>query len=292
MNQYNPYAAPAADQRVGFAPLPAGAPQPWTSSEAVSQAWGLFKIHWAPLVLGYFVMFLLQTAPGQLPTLLVRLGLLELNSTLYSVVSLPCTLVGWLIGTFFTCGFLRATLKVARGQAPSFGDFFSGTSFLSVLGATFLMSLAVAFGLVLLIVPGVILALGFFNAQFYAVDQRMGPIDALKASWDSTNGQKGDVFVFSLLSAVVMIGGALACCVGMFAAAPIVMIAHAIVYTRMSGTVAATQEPPGYGPPGGGFGPPGGGFGPPGYGPPGYGGPPPGGFGGPPPGGGYGPPGY
>ena len=59
---------------------------------------------------------------------------------------------------------------------------FSGAGrFLPLLGVLFLTLLAVMLGYALLIVPGIILALGLSFAQFYVVDQKMGPIDALKA---------------------------------------------------------------------------------------------------------------
>ena len=251
-----------------------GAPEPWATGDALSSGWAAYKANWAPLTLGYFVMAILGSVPGQLPGGLARLGVIQANTPGYWAVSIPLTLVGMLISTFFTAGFIRASLKTIRGESASFGDFFSGPNFLSFLGTAILSSLAIMVGLLLLlIVPGIILALGFFNAQFYCVDRRMGPIESLKASWDSTNGQKGDVFVFSLLGGLITLGGLLACCVGIFVAVPVVMVAHAIVYAKMSGTFSG--GPASFGPPMGY-----------GVGPPGYGGPPQGG-------GGYGgPPGY
>ena len=124
------------------------------------------------------------------------------------------------------------------------------------------------------------LVYGLCLAQFFVADADMGPIDAMKASWAATNGHKGKLFLLGLLSIPVMLVGMVACCVGIFATASIVMVAFAIVFVRLSGrgTTSSGYDPGGYG--GGGYAPPGGGYPPAG----GYGGPPQGGggYGGPP----------
>src|SRR5262249_36576075 len=143
-------------------------------------------------------------------------------------------------------------------------------------------------------VPGVILGLGLSLSSYYCIDQKMGPIDAMKASWAATNGQKGKIFLFGLVAFLLIIAGYLACLCGAFVAIPVVMVAFATIYLRLSGTMGSGQAPPygaggypapGFGPPGPGYGAPPGGYGGGGYGPQG------GGYGGPPGGGGYGPPG-
>jgi hypothetical protein len=164
--------------------------------------------------------------------------------------------------------------------------FAGGSRFLPLLGGLFLSMLIAMPAFAMLIIPGIIVSLGLSFAQFYIVDQNMGPIDALKASWEATKGHKLQLFLFGLVAILMMIGGYLACCIGAFVALPLVMIAWATIYTRISGT-AGTGFPGEMQPPQGPYG--GGGYGPPGGGPPGYGGPPGGGYGGPP-GGGYGGP--
>lgn len=285
MNPYNPYAAPSAERMGPDAGLPPlGAPQPWSATDAISQAWSIYKIHWATLTVGYFVLLILGGMPGQIPNVLVQVGAFNASSGGYYAVLIGTQLIGWIITSFLSAGFIRAALKTVRGETPSFGDFFSGPSFLNYLATSFLTTVVVVVGVLCLIVPGVIASLGLFNAPFYCIDRKMGPIEAMKASWESTDGQKGDVFVFYLLQVVISLVGVAACCVGLFAVGPIVMLAHAIVYMKMSG--AGAPPPPAQGgfgggyPPPGGYGPPGGGYG----GPPSHGGPPAGGFGGGPPG--------
>jgi uncharacterized membrane protein len=162
---------------------------------------------------------------------------------------------------------------VRTGDA-SFGDFFSaGRQFPSFLAMSFLRSAAIVLGLALFVAPGVILMLGFANAPYFSIDQRLDPIASLKESWASAEGQKGDLFLFVLAEVGLTIAGILACCVGLLVVVPFMQVARAIIYTRMSGTAAPPVAAGGpaaggygvYGPPGT-FGGP---SGPPGYGPPG-----------------------
>jgi hypothetical protein len=294
--EYNPYAAPRApDPSFASAPQGTGEPQPWEPGEVLGVGWEAVKRHWPILVFAPLLAGIIASIPNQIPTIVVATGAVDVGSTEYFIVMGVSTLISLVVTFFFQVGQTRIFLSAARGLTPEFSDLFKGASrFLPMLGTMFLVMLGVWAGMLLLIVPGVLLGLGWCLAQYYVVDQELGPIDALKASWAATEGQKGQIFIFWLLSALVMVAGLAACCVGMYVALPVVMVAFATIYLRRSGRMGPGAfapgispgygAPPGYGP--GGFGGP-----PPGYGPGGFGGPPPGygpgGFGGPPPG--YGP---
>jgi uncharacterized membrane protein len=212
-------------------------------------------------------------------------------------------LIGWLIGQYFMAGFTRAALKATRSEQASFGDFFSagsryipylGSELVKLLGIGLLAAVLVGPGLLLsfevsrfagsiaaligglvFLIVGIIVSLGLKNAPYYVMDQNLGPIAALRASWDSSRGQKVDLLVLSLAQLGISLLGLAACCLGLFVAVPIVLISQAIVYMKMSGTapLAAHGREPAYSPGAyggyGAYGPPGGagGQGPPGYGP-------------------------
>ena len=271
MGNYNPYAAPAAQAASGGEVPPRGEPQPWDVGDAVKGGWELYKAHWAPLTFGYFVVALIGGLPGQVAPMLTVAGTIDQGSSTYYAIHLPLSFLGWLIAEFFMAGFTRTVLRAVRTNDASFGDFFSaGERFLPYIAMSFLKSLAIVVGLLLLVVPGIIVGLGFANAPFFVIDQRHGPIEALKASWEVSEGQKGNLFVLALAEVGLMLLGFIACCLGMFVAVPVMMLARAIVYTKMSGTAPAPAGawapaggPPGYGGPTAGsygaWGPPGGG---------------------------------
>lgn len=276
MAHYNPYAAPAASTASGTGVPVRGEPQPWDVGEAIKSGWEIYKAHWAPLTFGYFVVALLGGLPGQIAPMLVLAGTLEEGTGTYYAVHVPFSIVGLLVAQFFAAGFTRAALRAVRANDVSFGDFFAaGGRFLPFVAMSFLRTVAMTAGLIALVVPGIIISLGFANAPYFLMDQNVGPIASLKASWEVSEGQKGNLFLLALAELGLMIAGVLACCLGLFVVVPVTMIAQAIVYTKMSGTAAPPAAPPGayavqpaaapmapggYGPPGsyGQWGPPGG----------------------------------
>ncbi len=294
MSQYNPYAAPQAGppNPTGLAAPQGMGPQPWEIGEVLGHAWNVFKPNWATLVFSYLLNLILGSVPSFIPAILIATSVLDANSTEYWIVYSICTIAGLAVTTFFMAGLIKVWLAAARQQSPQFGDLFAGGArFLPLLASTLLVYVLAIVGFLFLIVPGVIVLLGLSLASFYVVDQGMDPIAAMKASWSATSGQKGKLFLFGLVGALLILGGCVACYLGLFVAFPLLMVGYATIYLRLSGQWGGGMGAPGgmYGPAGGGgYGPPPGGYGPPGgggYGPPGGGG----GFG-PPPGGGYGPP--
>jgi hypothetical protein len=242
---YNPYASPQEQAPLGGPALPHGPPQPWEIGEVLTAAWELMKTHWVALFFGYLIAFFASTLPQQIPAILVVARVVPQNSTEYWVVYAICALIGWVIGEFFAAGLTYAVLRAMRTGQASVGDFFAaGPRFLPFLAMSFLRALGSVLLLLALIVPGVIFSIGVVLAPYYVVEQKLGPIAALKASWDATKGHKGNLFLLNLLSALLVFAGMLACCFGFFVAVPLVMMAHAIVYARLSGTA---PPPPAWG---------------------------------------------
>jgi hypothetical protein len=288
---YNPYAAPQAAPPPQQGPQNyGGGPQPWDVGEVFSLAFEGFKRCWAILFGTYFLTAIVAGLPGQIPNVLVAVRIIDANSGVYWGMYSVFMLVGICLQALFQGGLIKIWLTVARGGTPQFGDLFSNMGkFLPLVATLFLMLFAILLGYVCFIVPGVIIGLGLMYSQFFVVDADMGPIDAMKASWKTTMGHKGKLFVLSLLGVVVAMVGLVACCIGVYATISIFWVALAIVFVRLTGrgTTSSGYDPGGYGG-GGGYAPPGGGYPPAG----GYGGPPPqagpGGYGGPPQGGGGG----
>ncbi len=94
--------------------------------------------------------------------------------------------------------------------------------------------------MILLIVPGVIVALGLSMTTLCIVDKDLGTIDAMKESWRITTGQKGGLFVYGLLAFALLLAGVLACCLGTLVAAPVAAIGLAYIYLRLTGQPTAS----------------------------------------------------
>ncbi|MEO7097547.1 MAG: hypothetical protein ABI175_30075 [Polyangiales bacterium] len=242
---YNPYAAPSGGPATPPGPGELGAPQPWAVGEVITTAWDLFKRQAAPLVVAAMIASAMSALPGQIPAILAALHVVEPNSVEYWSIFGVTTFIGQIIGAWINCGMVKIYLDAARGREPHVPDLFSGGArFLPMLGANLLIFLVVFFGMILLIVPGIIAALGLSLTQYYVIDREMGPMEALRASWDAMKGNKGRMFGFMWAAFGIMLLGALACCMGTLAAAPTVGVAMAIIYLRVSGSGAPGAPTP------------------------------------------------
>jgi uncharacterized membrane protein len=77
------------------------------------------------------------------------------------------------------------------------------------------------------------LAIKFRFYRYFIIDQRLGPIEALKRSYEITAGSEWELFLFYLLIIGVNLLGALACGIGLLATVPASMVAEAFVYRKL-----------------------------------------------------------
>lgn len=140
------------------------------------------------------------------------------------------------LGTFVQFGGGSLWLRLLRGQESTLGASFRGAGgfFLMLFFSGILKNLALFGGFLACIIPGVILTYGFMFVHFMVMDKNIGYVDALKASWRLTDGYKVQLFIFSLLAALLNFAGLLACCVGVFVTNAVTMGALAIIYNRLA----------------------------------------------------------
>ena len=236
----NPYATPASAGQPprGFGPGPVGSPLPWEPTDAVAFGWK--RMREEPMcILVFFVAMLVGNLISVIGTVVSYVLSQDADSdmrTLGMVVNIGSTLVNLPISIWIQLGLTRYTLALAR-RDPSAGlmQVFAGGRFFAFLGGVLLMAIALFFGFLACIVPGVILALGWLFFGFFVVDREEGPVGALKASWRATNGSKGKLFILALLMILISIAGYLACCVGILVALPVIQLAMAFAYMKLTG---------------------------------------------------------
>lgn len=216
----------------------------WEPTEVVATAWDMFKANWGVLVAVVILTVLISTIPARIVSFLFNVPTRVPFSLQHGWEVPPgfawgrfsfASILNWTIGCVAEAGALTVFIATARGQSPQIPDFFRGMSrIVQYLPTTLLWGLIVVVGLGLLVVPGVILGLGLSMATSFAVDRGMGPLDALRVSWVATRGQKGKLFLFYVLAVLVTFAGIAACCVGLMITWPVVSLAHAIIYVRLS----------------------------------------------------------
>jgi hypothetical protein len=105
-------------------------------------------------------------------------------------------IISLLFSTYFSVALTYAYLCSVRHKKVDLQATFAIVPplFWNMLFLSLLTMLAVIGGLILLIVPGVIIALRLSLASYYLVDRNLGVMEAYKASWHATKGHLGKLW--------------------------------------------------------------------------------------------------
>ena len=153
-------------------------------------------------------------------------------------------IISTIVGCTLMLGMFRIYLRYRDGETPVLEDLISKLQrFWVLFGALFVASIAVAMGLVLLVVPGIIMLLRLMFLGFVIVDEQVGPIDALQRSWDITRGYTMDLFLFFILLVGINLLGAACLGVGLLVSVPVSYLAMAFMYRELKPRTEAQPAP-------------------------------------------------
>ncbi len=156
--------------------------------------------------------------------------------------SLVSMVINHAVQQFMQAGLMIFMLRVARGGSPEISDLFAGKQyFWRFFWGSILFGLMIGFGLIFLIVPGIILALMFWPMTYVIVDRNVGVLDALQQSREATSGNYMAVFVLALASFGINLLGLLACGIGLLFSIPLGTLLLAVAYCGMTGQLADRQ---------------------------------------------------
>lgn len=139
------------------------------------------------------------------------------------------------IGAILKIGLIKSELAVSLEKDPS-ARFFKPDILLMVkLGLLYIVMMVIlAISFLLLVIPGLYIAIRLQYAYMAAVDHGYWPFRAISASWKITRGSWWDLLLFKITCIAANILGGLALLVGLFASIPTTRIASAHVYRRLS----------------------------------------------------------
>ena len=147
------------------------------------------------------------------------------------------------VSIFLGLGLTRAGLNIVDGKPAEIGMLFGeGSKLLRAVGGTILYLLMVMVGFILLIVPGIYLALRFGQFQVAIVDRNMGVMEAFAYSSEITQNNKWNLLGLWLLGFLIILAGLLALCVGLIFAYPIVWLSGLVAYRWMQRGGRVIQE--------------------------------------------------
>lgn len=194
----------------------------WTIGSILKEGFRTWKQHWVLVTALFIFSFILPLIPH---------GLQNLVSEEAALTKLFLALLGFFFTILADMGFTTIVLKAAKNEEYQFSDFFSRFEVLpSFLCAYLLNALAVIFGLLLFIIPGIIFALKFSFFRFYVIEDSMKGVEALRKSNETTYGHKWKILGFWIVAAFINILGALFFGIGWLITAPVVALAWAHLF--------------------------------------------------------------
>ena len=145
-----------------------------------------------------------------------------------------------LLGIVMSALYAFATALFALGYAKrgsfSFRDFaqaFTFQAFAYFFLAYLVAKIFVIAGMVLLVIPGIMLAVWLCFVNFIAAEREVGPWDACKESARLTRGYRWQLLGFFAAALLFNLLGFVCLIVGLFYTLPVTMIALALIYKKL-----------------------------------------------------------
>ena len=157
-----------------------------TNQDYKNRALASLEGKWSPAIIATLIFLVITAGINWTVTTPMGNNLVMSYST-SGIWTLICLPLGW--------GFVVYFLRLIRNENLGYGRLFDGyKDFLRIFIAGFLTELAIVIGLLLLIVPGIIIGSGLVMTSFILKDNpEIGSIDAMKKSWELTDGHKANL---------------------------------------------------------------------------------------------------
>ena len=188
-------------------------------SGAISRGWALVRDNLAVLVGA--------TALGWLVTI--------------GLAAVP--VLGWIVGFVLLGGLDYMFLRRIRGEEVQIGDVFAGfnRASLDLTMAGLVKWLLTSLGLLLCILPGIYLAVGYLFALPLVIDKKMEFWTAMEVSRRVVHEHWWSMFALVIVLALVALAGFLACGIGALISIPVASAALMFVYEDLFGAPAVAQ---------------------------------------------------
>ncbi|MDB4582541.1 DUF975 family protein [Draconibacterium sp.] len=123
-------------------------------------------------------------------------------------------------------------LKAMRDEEADLRILFEGfkTKYLNIVLANLIVTALVIIGLVMLIVPGIIVACRLAFVSYLVMDKDLDPMKAVEKSWQMTRGHGWKIFGMAILSFFIIIAGLIVFFVGILFSLMWIHAAFATLY--------------------------------------------------------------
>ncbi|MBD1933734.1 MULTISPECIES: glycerophosphoryl diester phosphodiesterase membrane domain-containing protein [Cyanophyceae] len=195
-------------------------------SEYIGSGWETFKKNPAGFVGFTFVFFLINVAIAKVSQ----------SVTLEGFISL-------LISAPLNAGFLIVAFKLLKNRATTFGDFFRGfNNYLPLFLVSLVSSVVISIGLLLLLIPGVYLAVAYIFALPLVLEKKMNFWDGMEFSRKLISKHWFSFFGFAFVLVLLNLAGVLLLGVGLLVTIPLSVCAIAAAYADIVGLTPSSSD--------------------------------------------------
>ena len=144
-------------------------------------------------------------------------------------------ILSWIVSSITSIGLIQIALNFVEKKESKYADLFTHYDrTVNYMATSILYGIIIVAGIILLVIPAIYWGIRFQFFSYLVTEKNLGPIQALKASWQMTAGQTWQLFVFGLIMIGINLLGVLALFVGMFWAVPTTQVATAYIYKNLS----------------------------------------------------------
>ena len=200
----------------------------FANKEAIKYGWGIMKTNFWFFVGIIIVAGLIVGIPSNIAD--------RLNDPDLCLLGFIFNIIAGVARAIISIGLIKIALIFLNKEKPEFKELFNFKgSFWRFIGGSILYGLIVVAGFILLIVPGIYWAIKYQWFGYCIVDQKLGPVQALKKCAQMTDTVKWQLLGFGLVMTGINILGFFCLFIGLFATIPTTLLAIAFVYRKLLG---------------------------------------------------------
>jgi uncharacterized membrane protein len=145
-------------------------------------------------------------------------------------------LVFFLVRPIVAYGGRLIYLECTRDKNPDLKNLFVGfqRNYWNIVLAHLLVAIIVGFGIVFLIIPGIIFACRLAFVPYLVMDKNLDPVKAVEESWRLTKGFGWTIFGLALMAIPIVIAGLICLIVGIFPALILINTSFASLYQAIA----------------------------------------------------------
>ena len=204
--------------------------------DVIKDAWREIKGAKASIWAGSCVMYLVMFIVGAAGTFLMPILGFDLTTTTGMVTNVVVQVLLTVVSIIFTAGLLYMGVRKVAGDAISWKMVFEGFSFSGqIILATVLQTILVGLGLLLLVLPGIYLIIGYGLTMPLILDQQMSAWEAMETSRKAIHKVWWRVTGALFLMGCIYMISAIPLGIGLIWTVPMFIVLGGVVYHRLFG---------------------------------------------------------